>query len=176
MTEKELIKLFQDISEEPMVNPGQIPDLSLYIDQILTLFNNGSREEKALTKSMVNNYSKEKLIKPIKGKKYSREQVLQLLLICRLKSTLSMEEIKELTTFLMVQENGEKALETVLNDADSRKQSAEKLAIAYVQDREDTSDAALILELCQLSNFFATAARTIAKGINHEAAIPKESE
>lgn len=43
---------------------------------------------------MINNYSKDGLIKPIKGKKYSKEHILQMLLIYRLKQTLSIQQIK----------------------------------------------------------------------------------
>ncbi len=174
MTEKELLALFHEIAEKPRVSAAQIPALNLYIDQILTLLSSGSREEKALTKSMVNNYSKEKLIRPIKGKKYSREQMLQLLLICRLKATLNMEEIKLVTTSLMAQDDGEKVLETILDYGDVRKESAENLAIAFAKGRGDQSDAALVLELCQLSELFAETAKTIAKGLKQEASIPKE--
>ncbi len=169
MKEAELLNLFHEISTEPRVTASQIPALSLYIDQILTLFSVGSREEKTLTKAMVNNYSKEKMIRPIKGKKYSREQVLQLLLICRLKSTLNMEEIKALTNSLMTEETGEAALEAILNEADSRKEGAISLATAFAEGRGDSDPAALVLELCQLSEFFASAARSIAADLKEEA-------
>ncbi len=167
MKEAELLELFHEISTEPTLSPEKIPALNLYIDQILTLFSTGNREEKALTKAMVNNYSKEKLIRPIKGKKYSREQVLQLLLICRLKSTLNMEEIKALTTTLMAEEEGEAALETVLRKADAQKESASALAAAFAHEREE-DPAALILELCQLSQLFANAAKQLCKDLPKE--------
>ncbi|MEG2054425.1 MAG: DUF1836 domain-containing protein, partial [Oscillospiraceae bacterium] len=50
--------------------------------------------DKLLTKTMINNYSKEGLIKPIHGKKYSKEHITQMLLIYQLKGTLSIQEIK----------------------------------------------------------------------------------
>ena len=45
---------------------------------------------------MINNYSKEGLITPVRGKKYDKEQILQMLSIYTLKSTLSINEIKRL--------------------------------------------------------------------------------
>jgi hypothetical protein len=45
---------------------------------------------------MINNYSKDGLIMPIKGKKYTKEQILQMLTVYSLKSTLSIGEIKRL--------------------------------------------------------------------------------
>lgn len=78
---------------------SEIPDLDLYIDQILTLVagkNSSASEryrENVLTKTMINNYSKEGLLMPVKGKKYTREHIVQMLLIYSLKNTLSIGEI-----------------------------------------------------------------------------------
>lgn len=162
MNHESLEKLFQEISERPYLKPEQIPPLSLYIDQILTLFSTGSKEEQALTKSMVNNYSKEKMLRPIKGKKYSREQILQILLICRLKSVLSMEQIKAVTCALMCEESSEETLEGILCQADQQRQLTEKCADVIKDKLCAENEAALILELCQLSDFFAQAAKELA--------------
>ena len=111
---------------------------------------------------MVNNYSKEKMLRPIKGKKYSREQILQILLICRLKSVLSMEQIKTVTTALMSEENCEDTLEEILVGADQQRLLTKDCA-DFVSDRLNSeSEAALILKLCQLSDFFAQAAKELA--------------
>ena len=162
MNRESIQRMFEEISERPYLKPEQIPPLSLYIDQILTLFSTGSKEEQALTKAMVNNYSKEKMLRPIKGKKYSREQILQILLICRLKSVLSMEQIKTVTTRLMSEENCEDTLEQILVGADQQRLLTKDCA-DFVSDRLNSeSEAALILELCQLSDFFAQAAKELA--------------
>lgn len=82
------------------VTPAEIPEIDLYIDQIITLVENkagGSKRrptDKLLTKAMVNNYSKEGLIKALKGKRYSREHIVQILLIYNLKQTLSIQDVK----------------------------------------------------------------------------------
>lgn len=76
----------------------EIPNIDLYLDQILTLAADrlapNARGDKRLTKTMINNYSKDGLIKPVKGKKYAREQIVQMLLVYSLKQTLSIGEIK----------------------------------------------------------------------------------
>ena len=43
---------------------------------------------------MINNYSKDGLLSPIKGKKYTKEQILQMLMVYEMKNTLSIGEIK----------------------------------------------------------------------------------
>lgn len=84
------------------LSAADVPRIDLYMDQILTLVDEGlagnkrSGEDKLLTKTMVNNYSKEHLIMPVKGKKYSREQVMQLLCILTLKQQLALADIKKL--------------------------------------------------------------------------------
>lgn len=80
----------------------EIPAIDLYLDQILSLVSDKNAKcsdrykDRVLTKTMINNYSKEGAILPIKGKKYNRRQVLQILFIYSLKSTLSIGEIKRI--------------------------------------------------------------------------------
>ncbi|RPF49095.1 uncharacterized protein DUF1836 [Hydrogenoanaerobacterium saccharovorans] len=82
------------------IHSTEIPDIDLYMDQIITLFegklsgNKRRPEDKLLTKTMINNYSKEGLLHQIKGKKYSKEHIIQILLIYNLKQTLSIQDIK----------------------------------------------------------------------------------
>ena len=78
-----------------------IPDLGLYMDQVITfverqckaLFMEGDR---IFTPAMVNNYVKIGLIERPIAKKYGREQLAQLLMICVLKQSISAENMKAL--------------------------------------------------------------------------------
>lgn len=79
-----------DLWEKPLES-DKIPEIDLYMDQLLSL-----TEEKGITKTMINNYSKEHLIKPLKGKKYSKEQIIQILFIMNLKQNISLGDIKAL--------------------------------------------------------------------------------
>lgn len=94
--QKNIIKVAMDDCD---IKSTDIPSIDLYVDQILSLLSEkiaASSEpyhDKLLTKTMINNYSKDGLITPIKGKKYSKEQIVQTLLIYFLKGTLSMGEI-----------------------------------------------------------------------------------
>ena len=79
---------------------GDIPSIDLYMDQIINLVSEKNAEgsemfsDRVLTKTMINNYSKDGLIKPIKGKKYSKEHIVQMLLVYSLKNTLSISSIR----------------------------------------------------------------------------------
>lgn len=77
-----------------------IPQIDLYMDQVIQLFENTfhstkrNEDEKILTKTMINNYAKGKLLIPIKNKKYSKDHLILLSLIYQLKSGLSINDIK----------------------------------------------------------------------------------
>lgn len=85
------------------ITPSDVPQLDLYMDQVLTLFDRTlseskrTPEDKLLTKTMVNNYVKEGLITPVRGKKYTRDQIMQLLCVYHLKQTLRLSDVKALT-------------------------------------------------------------------------------
>ncbi|NJA50041.1 DUF1836 domain-containing protein, partial [Clostridioides difficile] len=84
------------------ITSNDIPSIDLYMDQIISLIDNKLsankrfESDKILTKTMINNYSKEGLIKPVKGKKYTKEQILQMIIIYSMKNTLTIQEIKRI--------------------------------------------------------------------------------
>lgn len=96
----EMRELVQNSFADGDLSPDDIPNIDLYMDQIITIFDEGLKGnkrfdgDKLLTKTMINNYSKEGVIKPIKGKKYTREHIIQMLMVYSLKNTLTIQEIK----------------------------------------------------------------------------------
>ena len=81
----------------------QIPDIGLYMDQVLTLTERtfaGVLPGGEITRSMVNNYVKSGLLPRPAGKKYDREHLALLIMIAVLKQALSMEEIAALFEYL----------------------------------------------------------------------------
>lgn len=76
-----------------------LPDIGLYMDQVITLMDrtfSPALPKGEMTKSMVNNYVKVGLIPRPAGKKYDREHLAMLLMICVLKQALSMESISQI--------------------------------------------------------------------------------
>lgn len=86
MEKKELLRL-------PKIE--ELPDFGLYMDQVIT-FMEKTYPQKPLTKTMINNYSKDKILFPSVKKKYSREHLMLLSMIQILKRTLTLPEIKSL--------------------------------------------------------------------------------
>lgn len=100
MDREELMSVAADAVNESELKSTEIPAISLYVDQILNLvaekLKGGSERyhDRQLTKTMINNYSKDRVISQVKGKKYTKEQIIQILMVYSLKSTLSIGEIK----------------------------------------------------------------------------------
>ena len=80
MNKETLETLVEKESQKSSIMSKDIPDLDLYMDQIMTLFeihlaNHKNEDDKLLTKTMINNYSKAKVITPVKReKKYTRNK------------------------------------------------------------------------------------------------------
>ncbi len=100
MDRKEIDAVISDALNDSELSSAEIPAIDLYVDQIINLVAEkqkaGSERfyEKQLTKTMINNYSKDGVIAPIKGKKYTKEQIIQILTVYTMKGTLSIGEIK----------------------------------------------------------------------------------
>lgn len=84
------------------VKPESLPDIDLYMDQVTTFMNSElastkrHEEDKVLTKTMINNYAKNKLLPPPDKKKYSKEHILSLLFIYYFKGVLSISDIQSI--------------------------------------------------------------------------------
>ena len=77
----------------------RLPDLGLYMDQVVTLIERVFETplpKGETTRSMVNNYVKSGLVPRPVGKKYDRDHLARLLMVCVLKQALSMEGIGKL--------------------------------------------------------------------------------
>lgn len=79
-----------------------LPSVDLYLDQVLSLLDEwvGAylmiEGKKIMTKTMVNNYVKQKFIKPPVNKKYDKEAVASLFVIAILKPVYTINEISRL--------------------------------------------------------------------------------
>lgn len=74
----DIIEILNNLSLESNIKLEEVREIDLYMDQVIQLFesklNNQKRndEEKILTKTMINNYAKGKLLLPIKIKIFKR--------------------------------------------------------------------------------------------------------
>ena len=94
-----LSKLVEDIVGSKDISLVEIPCVDLYMDQVTTFFNEKlesfkrNEEDKILTKTMINNYTKGKILMTAKNKKYTEEHMILLTLIYNLKQSISINDI-----------------------------------------------------------------------------------
>lgn len=97
-----LSQRLKDIQSFGYVKPEEIPNIDLYMDQVTTFMDEHLQSfkrhetDKLLTKTMVNNYTKNNLLPPPVKKKYTREHVLTLLFIYYFKNILSISDIQSI--------------------------------------------------------------------------------
>ncbi len=84
---REILDLIRSIQNIDFIKPEDIPNIDLYMDQVTTFMDehlaSSKRfdDDKILTKTMINNYTKNKLIPPPQKKKYSKEHMCLLIYI-----------------------------------------------------------------------------------------------
>lgn len=99
---KRLNDILHHLAEIDYVHPEDIPNIDLYMDQVLTFLDQelGTvrevNEDKAMTKTMINNYTKNQLMPPPEKKKYSRDHMLNLIFIYYFKNFLGLKDIKSI--------------------------------------------------------------------------------
>ncbi len=99
---KRLNSILHQLAEIDYVHPEDIPNIDLYMDQVLTFLEKElgtvreATEDKAMTKTMINNYTKNQLLPPPEKKKYSRDHMLNLIFIYYFKNFLGLKDIKSI--------------------------------------------------------------------------------
>ena len=93
-------KLLEQQIGTGILEPAKLPQLGLYVDQAASLLNRqliGERKdqkEEGITKSMVNNYTKHRLLPRPINKKYSSDHLILMTYVLQLKGILSMQDIQ----------------------------------------------------------------------------------
>ncbi len=146
---KEMLKNILDyLSQIEYIKPNEIPNIDLYMDQVTTFMDSHlssskrHSEDKILTKTMINNYAKNKLLPPPNKKKYSKEHLLVMIFIYYFKGILSITDIQALMNPITEKffNSGEDFnIECIYNEVFSlEKRQAEKLTKDIV-DKYNTS-------------------------------------
>ena len=123
----EMLDLKQRLQEQRPASWENLPDISLYMDQVLALMNRQTihfSDEDNLTAAMINNYIKDGVAPRAEGKRYNKTHLAYLTMICVLKQVLPVKDVALLTSREMenrsVQENYDRfcaELSSALNGA-----------------------------------------------------------
>ncbi|MBD3108281.1 DUF1836 domain-containing protein [Bacillus sp. AGMB 02131] len=176
---EKLQSFLERLNHEQNISLNDIPEIDLYMDQVIQLFENkfnGTRrneDEKILTKTMINNYAKGKLLFPIKNKKYSKEHIILISLIYQLKGALSIKDIQ--ATLQGIHEQAtegnldifyERYLQESEENIDSIKEDVNtRMEKSIIEDDEYLSKVLLIASLANMSNLYRRAAEKLVDDI-----------
>lgn len=114
---------------------NELPTIDLYLDQLVSLLEQNlsnyivsdadkekdkdkekDNDEKIITKTMINNYVKHKIINPPINKKYNREHIAYLFVVCILKQVFSINDISKLIDLAINGASTEKAYNRFCNE------------------------------------------------------------
>ena len=95
-----LCDILRQMANTDHIRPGDIPDIDLYMDQVTRFMDERLQsskrfeDDKILTKTMINNYAKNRLLPAPEKKRYSREHMLVLIFIYYFKGFLPLNDIQ----------------------------------------------------------------------------------
>lgn len=192
-----LSELMKELNATEYVKPSDIPNIDLYMDQVTTFMESKLREasrnpeeDKILTKTMINNYAKNKLIPAPEKKKYTKEHLLLLILIYYYKSILSIKDIQTILNPLTdkyfgheMDDDGQMGLKDIYTEIvdictkgvdDTKKDLLRKMKQAEstftdVDDEEDKEMLQLFAYICALCFDIHTKKSLVEKIIDHMA-------
>ena len=81
---------------------NELPEIDLYLDQVVNYIEkyigqyNSNKDDKFITKTMINNYVKQGIMPAPEKKKYTRSHIAYLIVICILKQVYSINDIGKL--------------------------------------------------------------------------------
>ena len=97
-----LRKLVENLQATNYIGPNDIPNIDLYMDQVTKFLDEHLEQskrydsDKLLTKTMINNYTKNNLLPSPVKKKYSKDHMYLLVFIYYLKSFLSINDVQHI--------------------------------------------------------------------------------
>ena len=99
-SEESIMDILKKLNEIDYIDPDEIPSIDLYMDQVTTFMDEHlaackrQDDDKILTKTMINNYTKNNFLPPPVKKKYSKEHMYLLIFLYYFKNVLSITDIQ----------------------------------------------------------------------------------
>ena len=171
----DMTALLERLRAERPVAWEQLPDFALYMDQVLSYMDRqvlSFAEEDALTAAMVNNYTKGGLVPRAEGKKYTRDHLAYLTVICILKRVMSAKDMD-----LLIREELENGRSVQQGYADfcASLDQAMQLTASRIENRPDDdtlADAAIHFALLSYATGLASSRYVAMLRAQQEAETP----
>lgn len=93
-----MVSILKKMKSTTYVQPGEVPNIDLYMDQVTKFMDEHLEsskrrsDDKLLTKTMINNYTKNNLLPSPNKKKYTKDHMYTLLFIYYLKNIMPMDD------------------------------------------------------------------------------------
>lgn len=110
-----MVSILNKLKSTTYIQPGEVPGIDLYMDQVTKFMDERLEtmkrrgDDKLLTKTMINNYTKNDLLPSPKKKKYTKDHMYTLLFIYYLKNVMPMDDTRSILkplTDMFFGENG----------------------------------------------------------------------
>jgi len=133
--------ILRSMQELDYIKPEDLPNIDLYMDQVTTFMDEHLKstkrypDDKLLTKTMINNYTKNNLLPSPNKKKYSKEHMLLLIFIYYFKNVLSISDIQSIFNPLVehfYEDDSEVSLEDIYSEIFSFQEDQAKSLIRDV--------------------------------------------
>lgn len=123
---KDTIYENKEIADFHIPRWNELPNIDLYIDQVINFLDSSlsnyvykEKESSVLTKTMINNYVKHSIILATTNKKYNKEHIANLFIICILKQIYSINDIAELIKMATAKVPVEKAYDSFCTELEN---------------------------------------------------------
>lgn len=156
------------LKEQTLPTWEELPDLELYMDQVLILINrynnifNTVGKAPAVTPPMINNYVKQKTVPAPVNKKYARVHLAYLIMVCTLKQALNISTIEKIIPFGLPEEE----VRLIYNSFVKNQQKAfsyvaeqvSQVAVPILSNEDVPADRVqdLVLQVAITANIFKT--------------------
>lgn len=156
--ERYIRDILKSVRKIDYIKPSEIPNIDLYMDQVTTFMDKHLEsskryeDDKLLTKTMINNYTKNDLLPSPDKKKYTKDHLYLLIFIYYMKNILSISDIQSILnplTDMFFGEESEISLEDIYKEV---------FRIEQVQSLEVTKD--LVHKMKQSKEAFADIEKT----------------
>ena len=177
-----LLNWTSNIKKYNPISWDRLPELDLYMDQVTTFLNRqldvfSVDDEKMLTPSMINNYVKGEVVPRPERKKYNKEHLSMLMIICLLKSVLSLPEINMLLNGLTSTASASEIYSDFLDIlSKSTDDMAKQIPFDMVKNGTKEEKYSVVLKLAIQSNMLRLAASKILYSIEDVSKNLKEEK
>lgn len=168
-------ELLEILKKEEFTAFEDFPDIDLYMDQVITYLSRESiplKSQEKLTSAMINNYIKDGIMPRTSGKKYSREHLVYLIIISKLKQVLSVKDIG----LLLSKDIANQKIEEYYDSFLTLSQTVRERLVEDVERHQSETLSAVIMDLAMVSYYYKAVCQFLLDKIAEEERPQKDKK